>query len=157
MENAEILRELLSPSTIYTRKCPICDDQFRTPKPEKKFCSRICRIRSNPPPKGQVYYRTCTICSGVFETTIRAKNICSFACRREHNRQHARFYTRRNRSKLESGRSGKCTVCGFSETTDMHREGGKVYVLCPNHHCLITRGIKTLEEILALGKEKTAI
>ncbi len=49
---------------------------------------------------------------------------------------------------------GECHVCGYNETTDFHHEGKDrvVYILCPNHHALITRGIKTLEDILTNKK-----
>jgi len=44
----------------------------------------------------------------------------------------------------------KCIVCGYNETTDIHHEKGQTFTLCPNHHALITRGIKTLEELLLI-------
>ena len=47
---------------------------------------------------------------------------------------------------LEFPRS--CIVCGFSETTDIHHERGETYVLCPNHHALITRNIRSLNDVL---------
>ncbi len=92
--------------------------------------------------------KVCTICGRHF-LGIKSKNICSFNCKMEHNRQHALFY----KQKIREGRKKEpCIVCGFSETTDRHEEGGLVYVLCPNHHCLITRGIKSLEEIIIAEK-----
>ncbi|KKL45396.1 hypothetical protein LCGC14_2356100 [marine sediment metagenome] len=52
---------------------------------------------------------------------------------------------------------GECQVvgCGFSETVDTHHEGEdrQEYILCPNHHALITRGVKTLEDILTNNKD----
>lgn len=93
-----------------------------------------------------LYTKNCTVCSEEFKTKTKIKNICSRECKLEHNRQHAKYYNRRKRLK------GKiylpCIVCGFSETSDLHSENGQKYVLCPNHHCLITRGIKTLNELL---------
>ena len=43
-----------------------------------------------------------------------------------------------------------CKVCGYSETVDEHHEGVDrvVHLLCPNHHGLITRGIRTLGQLL---------
>lgn len=90
--------------------------------------------------------KKCTICQEVFTTYRNNKNICSWVCRQEHNRRNARKYAR-------STRNGKkiydpCIVCGFSGTTDQHHEGGEVYTLCPNHHCMITRNIVTLRDLL---------
>jgi len=44
---------------------------------------------------------------------------------------------------------GICEVCGFSEVFDVHHEGNQTHILCPNCHALITRGKKTLADILA--------
>lgn len=93
------------------------------------------------------YKKMCAICGREFVTDRNVKNICSFECRMEHNRQHSRHYSRMKRS---SRKCEPCIVCGFSETTDRHREGDKTYILCPNHHALITRGKKTLQEVLLL-------
>ena len=46
---------------------------------------------------------------------------------------------------------GKCEICGFALTVDVHHGVNReVHILCPNHHALITRGIKTLEELREL-------
>lgn len=92
--------------------------------------------------------KICTICDGEFITNRKNKNICSFDCKQEHNRQHAKEYARLRRYGGERKIYKPCIICGFSETTDMHRENGKVYVLCPNHRCLITRNITTLIDLL---------
>jgi hypothetical protein len=39
-----------------------------------------------------------------------------------------------------------CQVCGFSEVVDLHHEGQDIYWLCPNHHSLITRGKKDIND-----------
>lgn len=46
---------------------------------------------------------------------------------------------------------GICQVCGFKETIDVHHEGAlrEIYLLCPNCHALVTRGLKTLDELLS--------
>lgn len=46
-----------------------------------------------------------------------------------------------------------CLFCDFDETVDMYREDGKTYILCPNHHALITRGIKTLDQLISEDSE----
>lgn len=53
--------------------------------------------------------------------------------------------------KLNVGGDGKCQACGYSLTVDLHHEGEerKEHILCPSCHALVTRGIKTLEELLA--------
>lgn len=96
------------------------------------------------------YIKKCAVCHENFATTRKNKNICSFLCKAEHNRQHSKYYARQKR--LNKGKSDPCIICGFSETSDRHREGSIIVTLCPNHHCLITRGIKTLEQLL---QEKT--
>ena len=43
----------------------------------------------------------------------------------------------------------ECEVCGYSDTVDTHHEGADrvEHTLCPTHHALITRGIKTLGQL----------
>ena len=101
----------------------------------------------------EIYHKKCTICGNYFDTKIKSKNICGFSCKKEHNRQNALVYARKNKTD-EKGNPLPCIICGFNETTDMHREKNMTFILCPNHHCLITRGIKTLEQLLI---EKGAI
>lgn len=45
-----------------------------------------------------------------------------------------------------------CEICGYTEILEIHHEWKEdgsytLHILCPNHHGLITRGIKTLEEL----------
>ena len=87
--------------------------------------------------------KKCTICRATFKTKIASKNLCSFLCKKEHNRQHSLYY---NRLKRMNKTYDPCQVCGFNETIDIHREKGKFYYLCPNHHCLVTRGLKSIED-----------
>ena len=93
-----------------------------------------------------MYDRKCTMCGKDFTTKTKSKNVCSFICRRSHVRQHSLYYSRIKRK--ANVRKNACIICGFSETTDLHRERGMMFILCPNHHCLITRGLKTIEELL---------
>jgi hypothetical protein len=96
------------------------------------------------------YTKKCAVCGNDFVTKRKNKNICSFLCKAEHNKQHSRYYARQKR--LKNKQPDPCIICGFSETSDKHKEGDTLVTLCPNHHCLITRGIKTLEQLL---QEKT--
>ena len=43
-----------------------------------------------------------------------------------------------------------CEACGYSQTVDRHHEGElrEEHILCPNCHGLITRHIKTLEQLI---------
>lgn len=94
----------------------------------------------------ELFAKVCTICGKPFKTNRSTQERCSWECRQEHNRQQAKFYARYHRN---TGRKyPPCIICGFDATTDQHREGGEVYTLCPNHHCMITRNIKTLRELL---------
>ena len=93
-----------------------------------------------------LYKKICTICNKSYETIYQSKNICSWLCKREKNRQRSLI---RSIFNPRGKRIYKpCIVCGYKETTDIHHENGKEYVLCPNHHALITRGIKLFPEIL---------
>jgi hypothetical protein len=87
-----------------------------------------------------IYKRKCAVCSLAFETTIARQNICSFKCRQEATRVAGRVRKFNQRK--------PCVVCGWSETTDVHHDMGRTYILCPNHHALITRGLKTIEDLL---------
>lgn len=101
--------------------------------------------------------RTCTICKKQFSSYIPSKNNCSFECKREHNRRNSLIISREKRAGtyVKKGRQyikntriiPPCEICGFNETIDRHREGNKLVILCPNHHCLITRGKITLAEL----------
>ena len=90
------------------------------------------------------FNKICTICGKEFITRYKNKNICSFSCRQESNKKAALRSIKRKKDNLK----GKCLVCGWSLTTDIHHEGKKTYRLCPNHHALITRNIKTIKELL---------
>ena len=56
---------------------------------------------------------------------------------------------------------GKCEICGFSGTVDIHHKDkntdnkslDNLISLCPNHHYLLHRGIKNLDELM-LEKNK---
>lgn len=50
-----------------------------------------------------------------------------------------------------------CEACGYSQTVDTHHEGEQreEHALCPNCHGLITRHIKTLEQLLSSQTSKS--
>lgn len=101
------------------------------------------------------FYRDCTICGTPFVTKYANKMICSWTCKQEHNRQHSREIMRRKRLDKKGGPKPtalSCVVCGFNLTIDRHRENGRLYVLCPNHHAVITRNILTLKQVLEMYK-----
>ena len=97
--------------------------------------------------------KICGICKKEFETTRANKNICSWSCRQENNRTFSRERARENRAtkrlcvKITYYKKRKCFICGFDETVDTHHEGTSTYTLCPNHHALITRNIKTIKQL----------
>lgn len=109
--------------------------------------NREKRIMDELAPVG-VFVKACTICGKTFETNRKIKEICSHPCRMQHNREHSRMYARLRRNNKKKKVCPPCIICGFSITTDQHSEKGKKYTLCPNHHCMITRGITTLEKLL---------
>jgi len=67
---------------------------------------------------------------------------------RESPEVRKRENARRQLNNKTTGQS--CEICGYSETTDIHHEGKerKEYILCPNCHALITRGLKTMDELV---------
>uniref|UniRef100_A0A6M3XY98 Uncharacterized protein n=1 Tax=viral metagenome TaxID=1070528 RepID=A0A6M3XY98_9ZZZZ len=70
---------------------------------------------------------------------------------RAEEREQAKMADRaRKRRGLELKEREKCEACGFDRTTDIHHEGveRKTYILCPNCHALVTRGICTFDEVL---------
>ena len=77
------------------------------------------------------YKHNCSICGKVYFSFVRSHNICSKDCR----------------SAIKKKEKGSCEVCGWSLTIDNHHEGGKTYLLCPNHHALLTRGIYNIQEL----------
>lgn len=79
------------------------------------------------------YKKICTICKKEFITGYKGKNICSKLCRKSIKR-NKKYY--------------KCMICNWDATIDTHHENGAEYAFCPNHHSLLTRGKKTLEEVL---------
>jgi hypothetical protein len=91
------------------------------------------------------YQRVCGICGKEFRTKYKNKNICSFECREVSTRKAGIASNMRVKNSLKPK---PCKICGYDLTTDVHHEGHKTYVLCPNHHALITRGIQTLKELL---------
>lgn len=89
--------------------------------------------------------KKCSICEKEFKTNRSYQNICSWQCRQEANKQRCRATMRRLRHKTD--KHNPCEICGYKEVTDIHHEGNEVYRLCPNHHALITRGIKTATDL----------
>ena len=94
--------------------------------------------------KKKVYKRICPICKKPFETTHPYKIVCLWPCRKEKARRNSLRISRIKRRKKSYP---PCEVCGFSETSDLHHEEEKDYILCPNHHALVTRGIKTISQL----------
>ena len=96
------------------------------------------------------YRKICAICGKAFQTGFQSQNICSFECRQAAQRERARRLMRERRNADGTKQYTPCEVCGFDLLTEMHHEGTERHILCPNHHLLITRNIKTLDEVLAM-------
>lgn len=98
---------------------------------------------------------TCSLCGrefilGRFPQT----RYCSPACRME-----AHLITNRQLRRLKRSQRNctlPCQVCGFNDTTDIHHEGEDLYILCPNHHAMLTRGKKEIKDfgIIPIPKDK---
>lgn len=96
----------------------------------------------------KTYDRICSICNKDFVTKYVRQHICCFTCHQEKVRQAARGRKRHIRYGI-CIKDKPCIVCGFSDTVDVHHEGKDLYILCPNHYALITRGIKTIKQLLS--------
>lgn len=92
------------------------------------------------------YNRKCVVCEKEFVATNYLITTCSNICYKESRRRiKKKSYNKRRYGIKIKGK--KCIICGFKETVDVHHEGNKKVILCPNHHALITRKIKTLAEL----------
>ena len=90
------------------------------------------------------YTKNCSVCGSEFTTVYCRQNVCGFKCKIEKNRNNSRKSMRLKRSRQLG--TIKCQVCNWEYSTERHHDGPGVYQLCPNHHSLITRGIKTIED-----------
>lgn len=122
------------------RQCAACNKTFSTIL-DMSWCSDKCRYYLE---NNKVISKSCTICNKEFKTIMKNKNICSKECRRIAAKTGYRLIMRKRREAIRKKINLPCQVCGFNETTDIHHEGNAVYILCPNHHALITRGIVSL-------------
>ncbi len=95
--------------------------------------------------------KNCSICCLPFTPKQKRQNVCSFSCRQEKVRLVARGRKRGVRYGI-SILNARCEICGYSETVDVYHEGSDLFILCPNHHALITRGIKTLKQLIRIRK-----
>ena len=97
------------------------------------------------------HYTLCKCCGKRYNKKEGHQKYCSDYCRQDVARKKARGCMRARRYKKTRG---KCQVCNYTHTLDAHEEGSDVYILCPNHHALISRGIVKIEEykILPVGK-----
>ncbi len=98
--------------------------------------------------------KICSICGKEFLTNYPRQNICSHECRIEAQRRRVRIHLREKRNAWRDEIKKSCFVCGFNLTTDKHHEFNKIYDLCPNHHALITRGIRTIWELESEAQTK---
>jgi len=94
---------------------------------------------------GEPEVRECTVCKKDFIPNSSAQKVCSYLCRRE----KARHCTRINKEKRKHPEryADYCQICGITENIERHHEAGKEFLLCSNHHKLITYGHPTLKEL----------
>ena len=87
----------------------------------------------------------CIVCGSHF-SPVGKEDTCSKECKSLRKRK---MISLRGKSKNQvRSMAQSCIVCGFDEVIDVHHEGTSAVILCPNHHALITRGIRTLKEML---------
>lgn len=121
----------------YSQPCADCGETFESARPDARFCSGACRVRSarRDPAKAARhrelqaarrartyvpvrYQRTCRICGTTFETKVPAAQVCSKKCRNRtfrHLRKERRASDRSRRIRWEQlvERDGlACSLCG---------------------------------------------
>lgn len=87
---------------------------------------------------------TCTQCGTLFVRNVPQRKMCQY-CSKVRQGQSARRAMRYSRHRGNTEQC-PCQICGYDEVVDLHHEGKEVYWLCPNHHALITRGKKRIED-----------
>ena len=105
-------------------------------------------------PSIKVYENICTNCGKKFTHTKKKVNSCSQKCRIEKQRQRTLKYMR---NKRRSKNKESCVICGYAETIDVHHEKGEKYFLCPNHHALITRKIRTFKDYMLRAENEEPV
>ena len=113
---------------------------------DSAFCAKPSLVIHTPIPR-ESYARDCTICGKRFTTRYSRQMVCSFDCRQIATRENSLLSMRRKRAQRKSTLPS-CEVCGFNEVIEQHHENGKRYFLCPNHHAIITRNKKSINELL---------
>ena len=126
-------------------------DEYKTVSPEEYNKMTLQEVADIPElPKSEGFhnpYKRCPVCNKVFKTKQWNKITCSEKCKAIRKRLYNTGYVRKKRHPNTKA-CEPCIICGYKLTTDTHHEGGKTYKLCPNHHALISRGIKTLDELM---------
>ena len=124
------------------KECCVCNRPFLTFH-NVDVCSDKCNyIKFHK----KVYHKTCIICNKIFNTTYSKVCTCSIICRKKKLAIHMLDLIRKNRESKRKRIKYPCQICGFNETTDVHHENKETYILCPNHHALISRGIMKISE-----------
>lgn len=146
-----------------------CGNEFyRRPSQKKKFnqnfCSRSCYQKSQSKDP-----RDCLECGDEFIYNHIDQNYCSSSCASKGVWSNATRFTKKtnktnNPSKqkriklLKAGADRCCSVegCKYSKTLDVHRivpgsdggdyEIGNMFMICPNHHAEVTRGLIELHK-----------
>jgi len=94
------------------------------------------------------YIKKCSYCGKTFETTFKNKNLCCFNCKQQHQKDRAVMLKNNKKNHIKH----PCIICGFNEVVDIHTERGNIYYICPNHHAIITRNGKTINDLLSLSE-----
>ena len=90
--------------------------------------------------------KTCKVCGKEFQPKFRTQLSCSWDCRQDTIRKRARQHSRLKR-RVDKKKYKPCVICGFKVATKPCYQGGKQYILCPNHRALIIQEGKTIEEL----------
>jgi acetyl-CoA carboxylase beta subunit len=98
--------------------------------------------------------RRCVVCSLQFYPTYLRQITCSAKCRKRRNTQKTLENLHHRRRK---NYPAACEICGFTLTLDIHHEGKELHTLCPNHHALITRRIKSLSDLISEREANTEL
>lgn len=77
------------------KRCTVCEKRFLAARPNRKYCSALCRHRAGNPLQGPLPKKKCEWCEKTFRPLQKRRQFCSDKC------SH-RAYTERNRAKYNS-------------------------------------------------------
>lgn len=88
---------------MFSKICPICNNQFQTKNNCKIYCGAKCRNSVSNIKRKKIYEKICFICSEKFKTTNSLKKYCKKQCSYE-----GEILNKRQKTDIQI----KCDICG---------------------------------------------